>query len=53
MLELIKNIGFGLFVNGSFALMNFDFKPQSFIITAFSVGIMAICILMQRRQKDE
>lgn len=55
MLELIKNIGLGLFVNGSFALMNFDFKPQSFIITAFSVGIMAmaICILMQRRQKDE
>ncbi|EKI0064091.1 hypothetical protein PAI75_001721 [Campylobacter coli] len=51
MLELIKNIGLGLFVNGSFALMNFDFKPQSFIITAFSVGIMAICILMQRRKR--
>ncbi|ECC0590702.1 hypothetical protein [Campylobacter coli] len=53
MLELLKNIGLGLFVNGSFALMNFDFKPQSFVITAFSVGIMAICIFMQRRQKDE
>lgn len=42
--ELIKNIGLGLFVNGSFALLNGIFTIQSFLITILSVGIMAICI---------
>ena len=51
MVELLKNIGLGLFVNGSFALMNFDFRIQSFTITAFSVTLMTICIIIQRRQK--
>lgn len=51
MIELLKNIGLGLFVNGSFALMNFDFKPQSFIITTFSISLIAICIYTQRNQK--
>lgn len=53
MIELVKNIGLGLFVNGSFALMNFNFSWQSFVITAFSIGVMAGCILYQKRQKDE
>lgn len=49
--ELIKNIGLGLFVNGSFALLNGVFTIQSFTITAFSVGIMAICIYTDKRSK--
>lgn len=49
--ELIKNIGLGLFVNGSFALLNGVFTIQSFTITAFSVGIMAGCIYIDKRSK--
>lgn len=42
--ELIKNIGLGLFVNGSFALLNGIFTIQTFLITLLSVAIMAISI---------
>lgn len=49
--ELIKNIGLGLFVNGSFALLNGVFTIQSFLITGLSVGIMAICIYLEKRSK--
>lgn len=51
MVELVKNIGLGLFVNGSFALMNFDFRLQSFIITLFSVVILAGCIAIEKKVK--
>ena len=37
MLVVLKNIALGLFVNGSFALMNFDFRIQGFVITICSV----------------
>jgi len=40
--ELIKNIGLGLFVNGTFALMNGVFTMQSFLITTLSVVIMKL-----------
>lgn len=50
--ELIKNIGLGLFVNGSFALLNGDFRVQSFLITLFSVGIMAICIKLKKDKNE-
>lgn len=52
MVELVKNIGLGLFVNGVFALMNFDFRLQSFIITALSLGIMSVCIFIQRDKNE-
>lgn len=51
MIELIKNIGLGLFVNGSFALLNGVFTTQSFLITILSVAIMAMCICIERRSK--
>lgn len=50
MLDLIKNVGLGLFVNGLFALMNFDFRLQSFIITILSVVIMCSCIILQNNK---
>lgn len=49
--ELIKNVGLGLFVNGSFALLNGVFTIQSFLITILSVGIMAMCIYIEKRSK--
>ncbi|ARR04579.1 hypothetical protein [Campylobacter vicugnae] len=48
--ELIKNIGLGLFVNGSFALLNGVFTIQSFLITILSVGIMWICIKLEKKE---
>lgn len=51
--ELIKNIGLGLFVNGTFALMNGIFTIQSFLITIFSVGIMGSCIYIEKRSRTE
>jgi len=49
--ELIKNIGLGLFVNGTFALMNGVFTIQSFLITALSIVIMGSCIYIDKRSK--
>jgi len=49
--ELIKNIGLGLFVNGSFALMNGNIAIQPFIITIGAVGLMALCIYIDKRNK--
>ena len=46
--ELIKNIGLGLFVNGSFALLNGIFTIQTFLITILSIAIMAISIYMKK-----
>ncbi|WP_181000968.1 hypothetical protein [Campylobacter concisus] len=46
--ELIKNIGLGLFVNGSFALLNGIFTIQTFLITILSVAIMAISIYTKK-----
>ena len=46
--ELIKNIGLGLFVNGSFALLNGIFTIQTFLITILSITIMAISIYTKK-----
>ena len=50
--ELIKNIGLGLFVNGSFDILNGIFTRQSFLITILSVGIMWICIKREREGEN-
>lgn len=52
MLDLIKNIGLGLFVNGSFALMNGNFDIASFVITFGSIALMWACIHLSKRRKN-
>lgn len=51
--ELIKNIGLGLFVNGSFALMNGNIAIQPIIITIGAIFIMAFSIYIDKRSKNE
>ena len=52
MLDLIKNIGLGLFVNGSFALMIGNFNIASFVITFGSIALMWACIYLSKRRKN-
>ena len=52
MLDLIKNIGLGLFVNGSFALMNGNFDIAIFFITFGSIDLMWACIYLSKRRKN-
>ena len=52
MLDLIKNIGLGLFVNGSFSLMNENFTIASFVITFGSIALMWACIYLSKRRKN-
>lgn len=49
MVELVKNIGLGLFVNGSFALMNGNYAIEPIIITIGAVLVMANCIRIERK----
>jgi len=49
--ELFKNIGLGLFVNGSFAIMNNDINLHTITITAGSILIMATMIHFEKRSK--
>lgn len=51
MLELIKNIGLGLFVNGSYAIMNTDINIHTISITIGSIFIMWMSINLQKRKK--
>lgn len=51
MYELIKNIGLGLFVNGSFAILNGTTEPQPYIITALSIYIMYKAIKEEKEQE--
>ncbi|MGP1581047.1 MAG: hypothetical protein ACTTH5_08550 [Wolinella sp.] len=46
--ELIKNIGLGLFVNGTYALLNGDFTLMPMIITAGSTFIMYSAIRLEQ-----
>lgn len=52
MLELVKNIGLGLFVNGGYAMMNGLFSIQNIIIAIGSVLLMAGCILYAKRNEE-
>ncbi len=51
MYELIKNIGLGLFVNGSYAIMNNDINLNTITITIGSMFIMATMIHFEKRNK--
>lgn len=51
--ELIKNIGLGLFVNGSFALLNGDIGIMPILITIGSVFIMYGAIKLEKRSENE
>lgn len=42
MIELLRNIGLGLFVNGSYAIMNLSTDIAPYVITALSIYIMYI-----------
>jgi len=51
MKELIKNIGLGLFVNGSYDLLHFDISITNIYITILSVVIMWGMIKLQKKEK--
>jgi hypothetical protein len=51
MYELLKNIGLGLFVNGSYAIMNGDISPNSVLITLLSAFIMWGSIKLEKDVK--
>lgn len=51
MLELIKNIGLGLFVNGSFALQMGQNELGSWVSLCEGLFLMASSIYLQRREK--
>jgi len=51
MKELLKNIGLGLFVNGSYAIMNFNINTKTISITILSIAIMAIMIYLEKKDK--
>ena len=52
MLELLKNIGLGFFVNGNYALLNGNTTSINVYIVLGSVAIMAVCIFKQRKDKQ-
>ena len=46
-----KTFGLGLFVNGSYALLNGNFSTSAFVVTAGAFCIMLIALYYQRRQQ--
>lgn len=52
MYELVKNIGLGLFVNGTFALLNGDINIKPILTTLVSVFIMYGAIQLSKRNKE-
>ena len=51
MYELIKNIGLGLFINGSYALMNNNINIHTLAITLGAIIVMATMIFLDKRSK--
>ncbi len=49
--ELISNIGLGLCVNGSYALLNGTVELQPYLITILSIYIMYKAIQRDKEQK--
>lgn len=49
MFKLLENIGLGLFVNGSFAMLNGDFSANVLVVTTTAFCIMAFAAYCQRR----
>ncbi|GAB0173749.1 hypothetical protein NHP164001_17700 [Helicobacter trogontum] len=52
MYDLTKNIGLGLFVNGTFALLNGDFGIMPIVISLGSICIMYMSIKLDERSKN-
>ena len=52
MLDLIKNIGLGLFFFFCFALMNGNFDIASFVVTCGSIALMWACIYLSKRREN-
>jgi hypothetical protein len=50
MKELLKNIGLGLFVNGSYAIMNDNITINTITITVGSIFIMWTMIHFQKKE---
>ncbi|HED1187839.1 TPA: hypothetical protein R4P38_001523 [Campylobacter jejuni] len=51
MLELLKNIGLGLFVNGNYALLSGNITLNNTYIVFDSVALMALSIYADRKEK--
>jgi hypothetical protein len=49
--ELIKNIGLGLFVNGTFSLANEDISLKVLAITTISLYLMIIGIILEKDKR--
>ena len=50
MYELIKNIGLGLFVNGTYAIMNSEINLHTITITVGSILITATMIHFEKKE---
>ncbi|EIP1005257.1 hypothetical protein LRQ76_001291 [Campylobacter coli] len=50
-LELLKNIGLGLFVNGNYALLSGNITLNNTYIVFGSVALMALSIYADRKEK--
>jgi len=50
MYELIKNIGLGLFVNGSYAIMNEVINIHTVTTTIGAIMIMAVMIHFEHKE---
>jgi len=49
--ELIKNIGLGLFVNGTFSIVNEDISLKVLTITTISLYLMIIGIILEKDKR--
>jgi hypothetical protein len=48
MYELLKNLGLGLFVNGSYAIMNLEITIHTISITIGAIFIMWLSIVLNK-----
>lgn len=51
MLELLKNIGLGLFVNGNYALFSGNVTLNNIYIVVGSIALMALSIYADRKER--
>jgi len=51
-IETLQQISLGLFVNGSYGLMQGDYNIQNFIIVTFTIGSMYGTARLKRRYYD-
>ncbi|WP_180379214.1 hypothetical protein [Campylobacter lanienae] len=51
MIELFKNIGLGIFINGAFAWQFGEATVKGFLAIIEGIAIMAIAIYIEKRSK--